>query len=531
MIPPTDSPSIPRRHLQVLGSTVLGVLLVASALHYIRTSESDPVVLAQAGAVATVEPPTTHTLSLPLVSRQYCAASAPSPFSIEIAALHQVAETAGGEQSLVLTEDEWLALYDTAYVTLTTALADSGAGWSRVVINWSWIQPEPPPNPYVWGPYHDEKLRLVAETGVNLIGDIMFAPYWAADSSCRPVHPDQLQNFALFLTDLVNHYKEPPWEIRHWEISNETDNIGCGADASTHTDGEGYANMLQVAYGAIKAADPGATVIFGGLAYDWFAEYGGPFDRYFVDDVMSYGGGSYVDALAFHYFPDYHLEWERWAPEGNPPTCGIVDDGQGTPYEAWGIDLMAKTNHFRNRMSTCFGVDKPVWVTELAQHGYADNPESLAEQARYVIQGYARGLSAGLENITWYALAVPNDSHQQGLLFDDWTPKPSFYAYQTMTTELDGYQYVRTRNVSNAEVYVFETACGLEEKTVAWGTGTLTFAGATRLRVVERKIEEGVENVTFVVDGGAGDVDRTQNGSVTLQLPEQEEPVFVEVSH
>jgi len=461
---------------------------------------------------------------LPLVTSEYCAASATitSPFAIEIAALHQIQGQGLARTVQPLTEAQWLALYDDAFPTLLEALEDSGAGWARVRVNWSWIQPNPPPSDYIWGPYHDDKLRLVAETGVRLIATVTDSPDWAAGSPCAPIYSDQLDEFAQFLTDLVNRYKQPPYNIEHWELVNEPDytwpNGWAGGLGCWGNDGDKYAQMLAVAYPAIKGADPEATVLMGGVAHDWFTEYAGPFYRYFPDDVMEHGGGDYIDTLTFHYFPDFHAEWERWVPHGNPPTCGIVDDGVGTPYEAWGIDLIAKTNHFRNRMSTCFGVDKPVWVTELAEHGYASNPNSLAQQARYVIQGYARGLSAGVENITWYALVTINDSYEQGLLYDDWTPKPAFYAYKTMTSELTGYEYTRTLDAPSVEGYVFAGPCG-QEKTVAWGSGTLTFAPATRLRIVDR---EG--NVTFVVDDGAGDADGAQNGAVELQL--SADPVF-----
>jgi hypothetical protein len=471
---------------------------------------------------------------LPLVSRDYCPASCMvvSPFGIQIAALHQVEEGMGGQRlARPMAEAEWLALYDEAFPTLLEALEESGAGWARVRISWLWIQPDPPPADYVWGPYHDEKLRLVAGTGVQLIATVADAPDWAADSPCASIYPDRLDEFAQFLTDLVNRYKQPPYNIKHWELINEPDytwpngwagGLGCWGDAGSQEDGYQYAQMLAVAYGAIKAADPEATVLMGGVAHDWFTEYGGPFDRYFPDDVMKYGGGDYTDGLNFHYFPDFHAEWERWVPEGNPPTCGLVDDGEGEAYEAWGIDLIAKTTHFRNRMSTCFGVDKPVWVTELAEHGYANNLESLVRQARYVIKGYARGLAAGVENITWYALVTPNDSYEQGLLFDDWTPKPAFYAYQTLTAQLTGYEYAYTLDAEDVEGYVFGNPCQ-QEKTVAWGSGTLIFAPAGQLRVVDR---EG--DVTFIVDGGTGDADGEQNGAVELQL--SADPVFVTVS-
>jgi len=468
-----------------------------------------------------------YTVALPIVVRNdptHRQCSLDSPFGIEIARLHKVVP--GGSQVQTdrpLTEAEWLSLYEESFPTLIQALRDSGACWTRVNIHWSWIQPEPPeegqPPDYLWGPYHDEKLALVAETGVHLIAVVEHAPDWAADSPCDNIYVDRLDEFAQFLTDLVNRYKQPPYNIHHWELRNEPDGTwsswggGCGG-----LRGDRYAQMLSMAYPAIKAADPEATVLMGGLAYDWFTEYGGPFNRYFADDVMDAGGDDYLDAINFHYFPDFHAEWERWVPEGDPPTCGIVDDGAGAPYEAWGIDVIAKANHFRNRMKTCFGVDKPLWVTELAEHGYPDDPDSMAQQARYVIQGYARALAAGAQNITWFSLESV-DFHEQGLLNLDLTPKPAYYAYQTLTSELAGYRYSHTLGISEGEAYIFRNA-DQKEKTVAWGFGVLTFTPASRLRVVDR---EG--SVTLIEDGGAGDLDGAQNGVVSLQLTD--EPVFV----
>lgn len=530
----------PYCRLRLFSSIVLGMLLVSGALCCVWTADSGPAVLARTRPTVITQPlawsmasTIAYTMYLPLVSFDYCPASSAvvSPFSIEIAALHEVLGAAEGNRLVrPTTEGEWLALFEEPFPTLLEALEDSGAGWVRARIGWSWIQPDPPPAEYVWGPYHDEKLRLVAETGVRLIATVTDAPDWAADSPCKPIYPDRLDDFAQFLTDLVNRYRQPPYNIKHWELINEPDytwpngwagGLGCWGDAGSQEDGEQYAQMLAVAYDAIKAADPEATVLMGGVAYDWFTEYGGPFDRYFPDDVMGAGGGDYLDVVNFHYFPDFHAEWERWVPHGNPPTCGMVEDGQGTPYAAWGIDLIAKANHFRNRLFTCFGVDKPVWVTELGEHGYANNPESLAQQARYVIQGYVRGLAAGVENITWYALSTPNDSYEQGLLYDDWMRKPAFFAYQTMTAELEGYEYVDTLDTPTVEGYLFLNPCG-QEKTIAWGSGTLPFAPAGRLRVVDR---EG--NVIFIQDGGVGDEDGTQNGTVELQL--SADPVFVSI--
>ena len=179
-------------------------------------------------------------------------------------------------------------------------------------------------------------------------------------------------------------------------------------------------------------------VLMGGIAYDWFTEYGGPFNRYFSDEVMTHTVGESFDALNIHYFPTFHGEWERWT-VGTKPTCGNVEDGLGKPYDVVGVDIIAKASHFRNRMSTCFRVNKPLWVTELGERGIVTDTESLAnQQARYVIQGNVRSLAAGAVKIVWYALSTPGDANDMALLFADLSPKPAFIAFKTLTSELMG---------------------------------------------------------------------------------------------
>jgi hypothetical protein len=478
---------------------------------------------------------TPMTVSLPLVQREYFSplpCSPASPFGIEIAALHEVGglhqvqpPTREAQSVDALAEAQWLERVEAGFATLVDALESSGACWTRVQVNWAMIQPNPPPAPYVWGPYHDDLLKLVAESGVQIIAVVHDVPDWAQDpqgSGEQRVSAARMGDFAQFLTDAVNRYKVSPYNIRHWELFNEPDGtVSWPGIGGWGDQGADYARMLSWAYPAIKAADPGATVLLGGLAYDWFTEYKGPFNRYFADAVMAAGGGDFLDVTNLHYFPDFYAEWERWVPHGNPPTCGDVEDLQDKPYTAWGIDLVAKTNHFRNRLSTCFGVSKPVWVTELAEHGESDQPEALAQQARYVVQGQVRALAAGVEKIIWFALVSPSyDPWDQGLLFDhDWSPKPAFYTYRTLILEMTGYTYARSLDTPDVEGYVFRNAAG-QEKTVAWAWGDpgqpafLTFASTHQLRVVNR---EG--QMLYVQDGSSADEDGLQNGSVTLRLP------------
>ncbi|MBN1659071.1 MAG: hypothetical protein JXA93_11740, partial [Anaerolineae bacterium] len=149
--------------------------------------------------------------------------------------------------------------------------------------------------------------------------------------------------------------------------------------------------------------------------------------------------------------------------------------------------------------------------------------DSLEQQARYVIQGNVRGLAIGVQNITWFALVSPLDSSEQGLLYQDFTPKPAYYAYQTLTTQLAQYDYSHTLASPGVEGYVFYNDLH-KEKTVAWAAGQigqpayLTFVAGTGLRVVDRW-----GNSASVQDGGAGDADGLVNGYITIQLPPPEQ--------
>jgi hypothetical protein len=172
-------------------------------------------------------------------------------------------------------------------------------------------------------------------------------------------------------------------------------------------------------------------------------------------------------------------------------------------------------------------VDLPLWITETGREGTETWERSLTLQARYAIQGNVRAVAAGAEAVIWFALSTRYSQWQdEGLLFDDWTPKPAFYAFQTLTSELQGYTFARNMNLSSPnEAYVFQNAAG-QEKTVAWtmdwGVQTLTFGEAVQLRVVDH---EG--QVTYIQDGGAGDLDGSVNGSVRLRL--SFDPFFVTV--
>ena len=186
-----------------------------------------PLQAADASAISYLDDPLvftpSFTVTLPIVLHGYryrppC--SPESPFSLEIAAINQIVpdETRDAPER-ALAEAEWLDRIEEGFPTLVEALADSGACWTRVELKWSQIQPNPPPAPYHFT-FFDERLQLLADSGVQIVGLVNGVPDWAGEHELGPIyrsspeHPDRIPDFTQFLTDLVSRYKQPPYSIR-----------------------------------------------------------------------------------------------------------------------------------------------------------------------------------------------------------------------------------------------------------------------------------------------------------------------------
>jgi hypothetical protein len=509
------------------------------------------------------------SIYLPSINSNYFLSNKPAVFSMQIAGLSDFTPSLDMTRAQIdqLRVQEYAALTE-VFPTLVEALGKSGAGSARVYIDWAYIQSVDALT-YNWDMY-DSWMSQVKTAGVQIIGTISNPPAWAVDTTADPcsnkILAEQVDEFYNFITTLVNRYQVAPYNIHTWEILNEPDAIDgyrCTTGVSNYGEyGVDYSTLLQGAYLTIKTADPSAKVIMGGLAYDWFylpyddtiyydGSLAGQFNRYFIDDVVTSGGANYADAVNFHYFHDFAAEWERWT-VGDLPTCGdyTLRDPQEATYATYGMDLVAKGSHFLNRLKTCYGVEKPLWITEIGYHGTADplvlaiRPEdTLDNQARYVFMIYARGLSLGAENITWYALNIipsitPDDF--QGLLYDsrdgdlENQPKPAFYAYQTLAHELTGYQYSSTLAApSDVEGFAFTNTLGAT-KIIAWynqltETVPLNLGSANKVRLIYRPDANGnAQSVTFNDGDPTYDLDGAVDGQVTIAL--NLEPVIIQIN-
>ncbi len=395
--------------------------------------------------------------------------------------------------------------------TIAARLKDTGTTWTRFnAVKWSVVEPTRGAT-YDWQDY-DQTLAVLGDSGLRTVLVISTSPDWASVDHVNlpsgPIKADCLPDFARFVQAAVSRYSAAPYNITHFEFFNEPDgtsaaSIYSGIIGTWGDYGAEYANMLETVYPAVKAANPSASVVFGGLAYSGFVP-DGPFNRSFLDDVLNAGGGQYFDVFNFHYYAIQTTQWD-----------------------ADGIDIIGKTRYLREKLRNYGLSDKPMICTELGTFGTPGDAAQLETQAQYVAKVHARGMAADLKIMHWYSLYRGTD--HTGLIEND-VAKPAYQAYQVMTSQLANARFVRKLPAEEMsltgpgatvfEGYAFRNVDGRSETWLAWLNGNLT---ATLSLTSPRGVT--------VMDkmGATQTISADSTGTVTISVGES--PIFIVVPH
>jgi hypothetical protein len=342
-------------------------------------------------------------------------------------------------------------------------LIPMGAKWVRFPFNWSSIEPtNTVPADYHWPASLDQQLARLSANDVQVILTLSGNPSWAAEYPGGPIDRVDVSELAEFMAAVVNRYRAPPYNVKYWEFYNEPDNgnelLASWGASYWGNDGPKYAQMLAAVRGPIKAADPEAQIVFGGLAYDnWSSENEeNPFVEEFLDDVLATPGGDSFDVMNFHYYPAFRNKWEPYGP-----------------------DIIGKATYLRNKLAS-YELERPLICTEASQWSddYAGHGGSDELQSRYVAQVFARSMAADLGITIWYRLIDQSPDaggYYYGLLNSDLTPKPSYQAYRTYAQQMGHAEYVRSLDAGDTgsdriEAYEFSRGQPPTTIIVAWTT-------------------------------------------------------------
>ena len=325
----------------------------------------------------------------------------------------------------------------------------------------SWVAVEPVEGKRNWNALTklEEELRNITGKGMQTILSVRFTPSWAqkvAGYSCGPIKPEKLGAFASFVHDLVVRYSVPPYNVKYWEIWNEPDidpslvspdsPFGCWGDQNDAYYGGGYyAEMLKAAYPQVKAADPQAQVLVGGLVLDCDPRPGagcaavGSSDLppKFLEGILRNDGGLYFDGVSFHAYDYYQGQSGQY--------------GNSNWHSAWNTNgpvSGVKVAYLRNLLAQYGHPDKFLVNTEIALlcGRSGEEPPCQADdfantKSYYIAQSYTTALAEGLRANIWFSLFGWRAS---GLLNPgNQAPLPAFEAYRFSAQELGSARFLR----------------------------------------------------------------------------------------
>ncbi len=275
-----------------------------------------------------------------------------------------------------------------------------GARWTRIPFIWAYLQPSSPTswNSFALGSRgSDAVVNDETARGRAVVGLLLGTPAWARQNAAWgpasvPVNIDRPWNspsnyWGAYCYRLAKHYKG---RIDQWIIWNEVSiPAGKNGAAGQWTQWRGapaqYARLLAVAYRAIHAANPGATVVLYGDPY-WY-DRGAYLDNLFallagLDPTGRYHG--YFDAANLHLYI------------GAAGFYRIVRDlRRELAARGWG--------------------DKEVWIGETNIEPYDDPAHyidpgrmgfrvTMDEQAGFLVDAFAADIAAGVARVEVYRM-------------------------------------------------------------------------------------------------------------------------------
>ena len=259
--------------------------------------------------------------------------------------------------------------YDTRDKDLT--MIDSvGASWIRTDFDWTPYLQKDMKGAFSYR-HHDEMMESVKKLGKSMFG--LLVP---------PRKKTQYDDWKIYIANVVDRYKD---QVKYWEVINEAD-IRFKNPIWSWFKATDYVELLKSGSQTIRKHDKKAKVLFSGIANT---------DRNFVDSVFSSG----------------------------------VKNSEPEDLLDYYVRLDEKLNKY--------GIKKPVWLTECGT-STAKGWATEETQAMRLPRIYLISFACGMDKVFYYKsrsceLDTFEIEDHYGFLHKDYTPKPAFYTYQTLT--------------------------------------------------------------------------------------------------
>ncbi|MBN1201314.1 MAG: LysM peptidoglycan-binding domain-containing protein, partial [Anaerolineae bacterium] len=310
-----------------------------------------------------------------------------------------------------------------------------GMNWVEQRIDWALY--EPSAGNINWDPI-DDMVNAMDGAGLNILLSVSSAPGWARDSDQESGPPTDYQTYANFIGELAARYKG---QVDAYEIWSEQ-NLRREWNTTRGISAASYVEMLRLAYASIKAADPAAIVVTGGLAPTGFNDGVNAIDdRVYLRQMYEAGVADWSDAIGAH--PN------GWA---NPPDSTCCQNNRPA-VPAWddhpSFFFKETLQDYREIMVQNGDSGTYIWPTEFgwgSNDGLNIQPvqdlafvtyTSLDEQAQYVVRGYQLGREMGyigpmfLWNLNFCSVVgVTGEQCLWSLLDPADNPRPAYMSVQ-----------------------------------------------------------------------------------------------------
>lgn len=327
---------------------------------------------------------------------------------------------------------------------------DAGAAGNRWELRWD--QVELAPGVYDWSAI-DRVVSANEVAGMPLLLILIGTPPWAGaaagappngleaasilpDGSLSPANP-----WGRFVHTVAARYRGRVLAYEVWNEPNRSD-FWSGSPAE-------YYRLLATAMAAVRHADPGAKVVFGGLD--------GYRDPTFLDGVLD-------AALA----------------DPAPPGRRGAFDVLGWHVYHRPLDVYVGTLELRERLRAR-GLHQPVWITETNVAAWDDRQvrgesprpyrwsATSEEQSAFLLEAFAYAMAADVERIFLYRASDAGEGEAWGLQQVDGKARPVERAFRFATELLIGANRARRLGGEGIERIVVDRPGA--RVTIAWATG------------------------------------------------------------
>ena len=350
----------------------------------------------------------------------------------------------------------------------------AGVKWNRVH-SFDWRIIEPQKKEFYWD-YTDRIVDICLRNHLNVMPCVCYTPKWASTSTdstpswamgqpAWATAPPHKEDWASFIEETVNHYKD---RIKYWEIWNEPAYMSCFWTTGSARD---YYELLKTAYLAAKKADPQCTILTGGLVSSSAMA--------FFQEVLNYGGDKYFDIHAYHYCSnDRRKLWREILDKyGKKPMLNSEENISPRP---------------------------------------ASTPEAEKKFTENTVKIHVNELAGGSRRVFLFGLFDALLDNESGIIRTDYSPRPAFVAYRTMTHRLEGSKYQGRLNI----------APGVEAHFFVKGDKPLLVLWSENKDGQDVNLNLGVGSAELVDIMDVGKKINTKDGQLPVALTST--PVFIE---